>query len=131
MVGVGAFFASAANPRAPMFSIQHRSAMNALSCGRCSSVIISAPGAFQSMSASAHWRSLILASIASMSIVIGSSFGCDSSERGGPGHQADGAGVDTRDQAFDVPADLGFELRNAVQVAAMVGVQAGLRYFVR
>src|SRR5271168_2650428 len=112
MVGVVAFFASAANPRAPMFSIQHRSAMNALSCGRCSSVIISVPGASQSMSASAHCRSLILASIASMSIAIGS-FGWDSLERGGPGHQADGSGVGTRDQAFDVPADLGFELRHA------------------
>src|ERR1700734_3955441 len=125
MVGVGAFFASAANPRAPMFSIQHRSAMNALSCGRCSSVIISTPGASQSISASAHWRSLILARIASMSMVIGSSFGCDSLERGGPGHQADCAGVGTGEQGFDVPADLGFELRHAVQVAAIVGVQAG------
>src|SRR3984957_17703051 len=131
MVGVGAFFATAANPPTPMSSNQHRSAMTALSWGRCSSVIISAPGASQSMSASAHWRSLILASIASMSILIASSFGWDSLERGGPGHQADGAGVGTGEQAFDVPADLGFELRHAVQVAAMVGVQAGLRYFVR
>ena len=31
---VGAFLAIAAKPRAPMFSIQHRSAMNALSLGR-------------------------------------------------------------------------------------------------
>src|ERR1700733_938368 len=131
MVGVGAFFASAAKPLAPMFSIQHRSAMNALSCGRCSSLIISAPGASQSMSASAHWRSLILASIASMSIVIGSSFGCDSLERGGPGHQADGAGVGTGEQAFDVPAALGFGLRHAVQGASIVGVQAGFRHLVR
>ena len=75
MVGVGAFLASAAKPRAPMFSIQHRSAMKALSLGRCSSVIISAPGASQSMSASAHWRSLIFASITSMSMAIGSSYG--------------------------------------------------------
>src|ERR1700728_806433 len=105
--------------------------MNALSCGRCSSLILSAPGASQSMSASAHWPSLTLARIASMSIAIGSSCGWDSSERGGPRHQADGAGVGTRDQAFDVPADLGFELRHAVQVAAIVGVQAGLRHFVR
>src|ERR1700735_1128381 len=130
MVGGGAFFANAAKPLAPMFSIQHRSAMNALSCGRCSSLIISAPGAAQSMSASAHWRSLILASMSSMSIAIGSSFGWDSLERGGPGHQADGAGVGTRDQAFDVPADLGFELRHAVQVATIVSVQAGLRHLV-
>src|ERR1700712_4205025 len=105
MVGVGAFLASAAKPRAPMFSIQHRSAMNALSFGRCSSLIISAPGASQSMSASAHSRSLILASMASMSILIGSSLGCDSSERGDPRHQADGAGVGAGDQSFEAPAD--------------------------
>ena len=37
--------------------------MKAFSWGRCSSVMISAPGASQSMSASAHWRSLIFASI--------------------------------------------------------------------
>src|SRR6201995_6056811 len=131
MVGGGAFFARAAHPQAPMFLMQHRSGMNALRCGRFSSVIISAPGASQSMSASAQWRSLILASIASMSIAIGSSLGWDSSERGGPGHQADCAGVGTGYQAFDIPADLGFELRHAVQVAAIVGVQAGLRHFVR
>src|SRR3984957_1948417 len=105
MVGVGAFLASAANPRAPMFSIQHRSAMNALSCGRCSSLIISAPGATQSMSARAHWWSLILASIAAMAIATGSPFGRASPERGGPGPQADRARVGPRDQAFDVPAD--------------------------
>ena len=44
--------------------------MKALSLGRNSSVMVSAPGASQSMSASAHCRSLIFASIASMSIAI-------------------------------------------------------------
>src|ERR1700744_6345306 len=116
MVGVGAFFASAANPRAPMFSIQHRSAMNALSCGRCSSLIISAPGASQSMSASAHWRSLILASLASMSILIVAtpSSGLVVSERGDAVQQAGHPGVGARCESFDVPAELGFELRHAV-----------------
>src|SRR5579875_3411555 len=129
MVGVGAFLANAANPRSPMFSIQHRSAMKAFSLGRKSSSIVSAPGASQSMSASAHCRSLILASIVSISIVTGFSFAI--SWQAGAGYQADRPGVCARGEPFDVPADLGVPLRHAVQVAAVMGVQADARNLVR
>src|SRR5215210_4945006 len=112
MVGVGAFLASAANPRAPMFSIQQRSAMNALSFGRCSSVISSAPGAAHSMSASAHWRSLILLSIASISMAMSILLGRHA--RG----EADDAGVHRRGETLDAPTNPGVGLWHAVEAAA-------------
>src|SRR6476620_10241602 len=122
MVGVGAFLASAAKPRAPMFSIQHRSAMKAFSLGRCSSVIISTPGASQSMSASAHWRSLIFASMASMSIFVwGAIFNL---LRRHAISEADGAGVHRRSETLGAPADPGVGLRHAVKAAAVIGVEA-------
>src|SRR5215218_2395957 len=102
-----------------MFSIQQRSAMKAFSLGRCSSVISSAPGASQSMSASAHWRSLILASMTSMSMVIANLLG------GGTSGEADGAGVYRRGETLDAPADPGVGLRHAIEAAAVEGVQAG------
>src|SRR5580700_2889464 len=109
-----------------MFSIQQRSAMKAFSLGRCSSVIISAPGASQSISASAHWRSLILSSIAFisivMSILLGSvRWGCHA------GGQADGAGVDLRCVPLDMPTESGIGLGHAIQTAAVVGVEAHTR----
>ncbi len=70
----GAFGAMAANARAPTCSIHTTSAMNCFSSGRCSSVILSAPGASQSMSASAHCRFLIVSSISLYLNAIGVSF---------------------------------------------------------
>src|SRR3977135_2656083 len=93
--------------------------MKAFSCGRCSSVIVSAPGASQSMSASAHWRSLILSSMAAMSMAISNLLGRHTSS------EADGAGVHRRSETFDAPADPGVGLRHAVEAAAVEGVQAG------
>src|SRR3984893_9626010 len=116
----------AAKPRARMFSIQHRSAMNALSLGRNSSLIVSAPGAFQSMAASAHWRSLILSSIASMSMVMSILLGSVRWGRRSVG-QADGAGAAPGGVPLDMPTESGIGLRHAIQAAAVVGVEAHAR----
>src|ERR1700761_5667637 len=107
-----------------MFSIQHRSVMKALSLGRNSGRMVSAPGASQSISASAHWRSLILASMASMSMATSSPLPLALSVHVRAGYQAGKAGIGLWRNAFDVPANLGVELRHAVELAAIVGVQA-------
>src|ERR1700754_441490 len=115
-----------------MFSIQHRSAMKAFSLGRNSGLMVSAPGASQSMSASAHWRSLIFASMVSISMATGSSFRFGRvSVHVRAGCQASRAGVRLRGKALHVPADLGVELRHAVQLATVMGVQADSRHFLR
>src|ERR1700739_4791725 len=49
------------------------------------------------------------------------------SERGVPGYQAHSTGVRAGAATFDVPADLAFDFRHAIQIAAIVGVQTFAR----
>src|SRR3954449_11434252 len=103
----------AANARPPTCSIHTRSAMNALSWGRCFSVILSAPGASQSMSASAHCRSLILTRMSSRSSAIAD---CSSDLFGdggnGPEAESHGLGVRARQHPLGLPDDPGVPLRD-------------------
>jgi hypothetical protein len=62
-----------------------------------------------------------------MSMATGSSFGLVLLVRGGSGYQSDRTGVSTWDEPFDVPADLGLKLRHAIQIAAIMAIETGVR----